>query len=85
MASCLVYPGFDRMRQQATSASASASGEPTCAMQLCPWAHRRIRVTAKHLRTLLAVGYADPHHDPQTRKRETQMDGSNRQRREEQG
>lgn len=31
-------------------------------------AHRRIRVTAKHLRTLLAVGYAEPHHDPQTGK-----------------
>lgn len=32
-------------------------------------AHRRIRVTAKHLRTLLAVGCAEPHHDhPQTGK-----------------
>lgn len=55
------------MRQQATSAGASASGEPTCAMQPCSWAHRRIRVTAKHLRTLVAVGYAEPHRDPQSK------------------
>lgn len=63
-------PSLPRIASDAPAAtSASASGEPTCAMQLCPWAHRHIRVTAKHLRTLLAVGCAEnTHHDPQTGK-----------------
>lgn len=63
-------PSLPRIRSDAPAAtSASASGEPTCAMQLCPWAsHRRTRVTAKHLRALLAVGCAEAHHDPQTGK-----------------
>lgn len=67
MASCLVYPGFDRTRQQPAAPAPAVNQHAPCSY--AHGAHRRIRVTtAKHLRRLLAVGCADPHHDPQTGK-----------------
>lgn len=67
MASCLVYPGFDRTRQQRPAPAPAVNQHAPCSYAH-GHPHRRTRVTAKRLRALLAVGYAEAHHDLQTGK-----------------